>query len=74
MTVEVRLFASFRNGRFKMKDVETEAGYSVGDVLGKLEIPVAEVGILMVNGESAAFERTLAAGDVLAVFPAVGGG
>jgi len=74
MTVEVRLFASFRNGRFKTKNVEAEAGYSVGDVLNDLVIPVAQVGILMVNGEDSAFERTLATGDVLAVFPAIGGG
>lgn len=74
MTIEVRLFATFRNGRFKTKGIEIEAGYSVGDVLKDLEIPVTEIGILMVNGEDSAFDRTLAAGDVLAVFPAVGGG
>ena len=74
MNVEVRLFATFREGRFKTKEVEAAAGYSVGDVLKDLEIPVDEVGILMVNGEDSAFDRTLEAGDVLAVFPAVGGG
>lgn len=74
MTVEVRLFATFREGRFKTKEIEVEAGYSVGDVLGDLEIPIAEVGILMVNGEDSVFERVLNDVDVLAIFPAVGGG
>jgi len=74
MNVEVRLFATFREGRFKTKEIDISAGYSVGDVLGDMEIPVGEVGILMVNGEDSAFERVLNDGDVLAIFPAVGGG
>lgn len=74
MTVEIRLFATFREGRFKKKEMDLPSGHSVGDVLDDLKIPVAEVGILMANGESCEFERTLADGDVLAIFPAVGGG
>ena len=74
MAIEVRLFATFRNGRFKKKEIEMPVEHSVGDVLSDLEIGVDEVGILMVNGEDSAFERQLADGDVLAIFPAVGGG
>ena len=74
MTVEVRLFATFRNGRFKIKKLDLSVDCDVGDVLENLEIPVSEVGILMVNGKNVGFDQKLLDSDVVAIFPAIGGG
>ena len=38
MLVEVRLFASFREGRFKDKELELPEGSSLGELLAQLEI------------------------------------
>ncbi len=74
MIVEVKLFATFRNNRFKSKAIEVADGFTVGGILKDLEIPVDQAGILLVNGLSADVEQSLAENDVVAVFPAVGGG
>lgn len=74
MAVEIRLFATFRNGRFKTKTIDLPVDSTVGDILKNLEIPVGKVGILMVNGENIGFDQKLFDNDVLAIFPAIGGG
>ncbi len=74
MIVEVKLFATFRNNRFKSKAIEVADGFTVGGILKDLEIPVDQAGILLVNGLSADVEQSLADNDVVAVFPVVGGG
>lgn len=74
MIVEVKLFATFRNNRFKRKSIEVSDGFTVGGILKDLEIPVDRTGILLVNGLSADVEQSLADNDVVAVFPAIGGG
>ncbi len=74
MKIQVRLFAVFREGRFSNKDLDFPDGTSLGDVLTHLDIVRANVGILMVNGKGEPNEHVLADGDVIAVFPAVGGG
>jgi molybdopterin converting factor small subunit len=74
MVVEVKLFATFRENRFKEKEMEAGEGASPADILAELNIPTELVGILLVNGNNATFEQKLAAGDVVAIFPAIGGG
>lgn len=74
MTVEVRLFATFREGRFDNKQIDLPQSTPLGDVLAKLKIPKAQVGILLVNGQSASPETKLKADDVISIFPALGGG
>lgn len=74
MIVEVKLFATFRNNRFKSKAIEVADGFTVGGILKDLEIPVDQAGILLVNGLSADVEQSLVENDVVAVFPVVGGG
>jgi molybdopterin converting factor small subunit len=46
----------------------------VGDVLDGLPIPPGEVYTFFVNGRHAERDQPLEEGDVLAIFPAVGGG
>ena len=74
MTVTVRLFAALRTGRFKEGRLELTEGSVVRDVLQHLDIPRETVGILLVNGTRPEPGRRLVQGDVVAVFPALGGG
>jgi len=74
MLVEVRLFATFREGRFKERKIDVLEGETLGDLLAELEIPEEKARILLVNGVAASGERRLAGGDVVAVFPPMAGG
>ena len=72
--VEVRLFATFRQGRFKIQVMDLPAGAIAGDVLKRLEIQPDEVSILLVNGKESDASRLLELGDAMSLFPGVGGG
>jgi len=72
--VTVKLFASFRTGRFEVKTADYPAGTTVGDVVDSLALPRADVGIILINSRHAEFDRPLAEGDNLALFPLLGGG
>jgi molybdopterin converting factor small subunit len=74
VTVTVKLFASFRTGRFDAKTADYPAGATVADVVGSLALPRAEVGIILINSRHAELDRPLADGDTLALFPLLGGG
>mgnify|MGYP000689257933 CR=1 FL=1 len=74
MEIEVRLFAGLREGRFKERDLEVPEASRLGDVLRRLDIPEEEVSLPLVNGRYSQMDRILQAGDVLSLFPAVGGG
>lgn len=72
--IEVRLFATFREGRQKVYEMETEGLAKASDVLDVLQIPSEEVAIFLINGRHSALDDSICDGDVLAVFPPVGGG
>jgi molybdopterin converting factor small subunit len=74
MRLTVKLFAGFQKDRFAIRELETEPGTLVQGILDQFEIPAAKVGVLMVNGRHVDVARTLEAGDVLAIFPVIGGG
>ncbi|MBO8144249.1 MAG: MoaD/ThiS family protein [Thermodesulfobacterium sp.] len=74
MKVEIRLFATFREGRFKKEVWELPEGTKVIDVLNLLGIKPEEVAILLVNGMNAEPEYVLKDGDYISLFPPVGGG
>jgi molybdopterin converting factor small subunit len=72
--ISVKLFASFRIGRFDREIREYPPATTVGDVVRDLKIPEAEVGILLLNFVHVNLHRQLADGDALSIFPRVGGG
>jgi molybdopterin converting factor small subunit len=80
MEITIRLLASYRRYLPEGHDVLT--GYShdvatdacVSDVLDELPIPTSEAFTFFVNGRHAGRDQVLQAGDILAVFPAAGGG
>jgi len=74
MVVEVRLFATFREGRFKNRRLDLPGGTSVGALLSQLGIQEKEMGILLVNGGNATVHKKLAANDVVSIFPLIAGG
>ncbi|HNX92276.1 MAG TPA: MoaD/ThiS family protein [Syntrophomonas sp.] len=74
MQVKVKLFATFRKGRFKEQEMELENGCTVGWVIDHLRLPRRELGVVFLNGLSAADTRQLQDGDTLSIFPMVGGG
>jgi len=74
MQITVKLFATFRIGRFTIENREFPEGTTVGQIVRELEIPESELGILMVNSRHVDLERVMADGEALAIFPLVGGG
>lgn len=73
MKTEVRLFATFRDGRGKKVYVELN-NPTVSEVLQSIGIREDEVAILLVNGQDGRFDQILVEGDYLSIFPPVGGG
>ena len=74
MQIKVKLFATFRVGRFEIEDRQYPAGTAVKDVVADLSLPDEKLGILMINHRHVALDRELADGETLAIFPLVGGG
>ena len=78
--ITIRLLASYR--RYLPEGHDAQAGYChrvpagsiVGDVLSELPIPPADVYTFFVNGRHAERDQPLRTGDILSIFPAVGGG
>ena len=74
MLLEIRLFATFRHRRFKTKEMELPEDFLLDGLLKKLDISIKSVGILLINGKHSDEKTRLIDGDVVAIFPAVGGG
>jgi sulfur-carrier protein len=74
MKITAKLFATFREGRQKIETFELPEGTNVEDIITTLGIEKSEIAILLVNGRDSKFEKVLEDGDVLALFPPVGGG
>lgn len=72
--IQVRLFATFREDRFKDKEMDFPESSPVADLFKQLNIPAEQVGILLVNGQSATPQTKLKSNDVVSIFPAIGGG
>lgn len=74
MHVTVKLFAFFRDNRFKVQDFIFEEGTTVQQVIEHFQIPVDEVGVTMINGRHCQLDAILSENDVLGIFPMIGGG
>lgn len=74
MVVEVKLFATFREGRFSEKKLELSEESSLSDLLKRLKIPEKDAKIMIVNGQAVSVEHKLSNNDVIAIFPPIAGG
>ena len=72
--IEVRLFAGLRQGRQKIYQMEPDSIATVQDIMDRLSIDRKEVNILLVNGFHQKPETEVKDGDIVSLFPAVGGG
>ncbi len=74
MDVEVRLFATLRRGRFDRRPQPVADGCRLEELIRQLAIDPKEIAIRLVNGREAEIDHVLQPGDVVSLFPAVGGG
>jgi sulfur-carrier protein len=74
MKITVKLFAYFRDNRFKIEQKEIDEATTMGDIVDALGIDRNEVGVLMMNSRHTEFSAPPVENDVLAIFPVVGGG
>lgn len=72
--IEVRVFATLRQGREKITMLPAEGFTTAGEILHHMDIPRDEVSILLINGFHKKPEDSVKDGDVVALFPPVGGG
>lgn len=72
--IEVRVFATLRQGREKVTMLSPDGISCAGDILTLMNIPAGEVSILLVNGFHQKPETPVKDGDIVALFPPVGGG
>jgi molybdopterin synthase sulfur carrier subunit len=72
--VTVKLFASLRKDRFAVDDRDYQDCATVGHILSSLNISEEEAAIIFINGRHAEPDSPLKEGDLLAIFPPVGGG
>ena len=77
--VEVRLFGTLARrhawkGAFKPREIGLEKGSAVSDLLSHLRIPIAEVGIVTINGRPVKNWEVLEDGDLVCVYQPVFGG
>ncbi len=72
--IEVRVFATLREGREKITMMEPDGITCAGDIIQRLGIPLEEVSILLINGFHQKPESAVKDGDIVALFPPVGGG
>ncbi|WP_432665908.1 MoaD/ThiS family protein [Wukongibacter baidiensis] len=74
MSIEVRLFATLREGRGKKVYFEAEEGINPDKIIKKLNVDKEDVAILLINGRDGDLFVELNDGDVVSIFPPVGGG
>ena len=72
--IEVRFFATLREGRGKITQVPAEEVSTAGELIRRFDIPAEEVSILLINGFHSKPENPVKDGDVISLFPPVGGG
>jgi len=72
--IEVRLFATFREGREKISFLEPKLYHTAAEVIDYFHISEEEVAICLINGRHSKLDSPVSDGDIMALFPPVGGG
>ena len=72
--IEVRLFATFRHGREKIYMFPGDQFKVAGEVLEHFGILPEDVSIYLINGRHSKVNASIKDGDIIALFPPVGGG
>ncbi len=69
MKVQVKLFATFRNGRQGLQEFEYPQDIPISTVLKDLSLSENDIGMALVNGIRATTDNKLHDHDVLALVP-----
>lgn len=72
--IEVRYFATLRIDDKKKETLEVQEDTSVETLLDQIGVNLEDVAILLVNGIRTPPENKLKDGDIVSLFPPVGGG
>lgn len=75
INVTVKLFAQYRENRFKVEQKVYSKGISAKDIIEELGVTkTLPLGVLMINSRHENESYILQEGDIIALFPKVGGG
>ena len=76
MKITLKLFAQYREGRFKEKEMEVKAGTTIERLIEDLGLDIERhpIGIILVDGKHVDLSHTMQEGETLSLFPKVGGG
>ncbi len=76
INITLKLFAQYRDGRFKVEKRVHKSGTTPQNIIDELGITKDKLplGVLMVNSKHEKEEYILQEGDTLALFPKIGGG
>lgn len=74
MHITIKLFATLQDGRFREEVRELPDGTTVSDIRRLLAIPDDLPTLNFVHGRHVTNDAKLQEGDVLALFPPIGGG
>lgn len=74
MKIIVKLFATLRENRGKMIEMNVSENVTVKNVLDELNIQKKDIAILLVNGRDSDEDKNLFENDTISIFPPVGGG
>ncbi len=72
--IEVRVFATLREGREKILFLDPALHGTAKDILKSLDILEKDVAICLINGFHSKVDDSVKEGDVISLFPPVGGG
>ncbi len=76
IAITIKLFAQYREGRFKIDKRSYPQDSTIQDVLDDIGLDLEKypIGVLMVNGRHVHEDFVLKDEQILAIFPKVGGG
>jgi molybdopterin converting factor small subunit len=74
ISVNVRLFATLREGRFSQSLISIPLGITIQELLKKISLPESEVALILVNACHASLQTVLQQDDIISLFPPIGGG
>jgi len=72
--MKIQLFATLRDGRGKEVDIPWREGMDGHAVLKALDLKAGDVKIFLINGLHNEPDTIIEPDDIIALFPAVGGG
>ncbi len=74
--ITIKLFAHYRQNKFSVKEFNYKDDIKIKDIIENIDINIDKypIGIILVNGKHADESSTVNDGDVLSIFPKVGGG